>query len=232
MLRLCRLPPPQLSAASPFDWASGALEHRHHHAVDHESGYGGSFAQRQQRRVRSPKRRAETSESLVRPVNRSVVAVLVIAVLNFLGTSCIEPALAWDGPNGFGMAGFPSAFATHLPQTAVRSRVMPPRNMARRIDAQNGLRFRRHAQLRNGLPVLTLPYSSSIGMTTVDVPSVQNGRPSDPPVFVMSQLPNRAPERTAPETPPDYGYVAGCRAIPNGYHCDMPHDGAAAAPGG
>jgi hypothetical protein len=42
--------------------------------------------------------------------------------------------------------------------------------------------------------------------------------------FVMSGLPNGVPEPQAPEIPPDYGFVAGCRAIPNGHHCDTPHN--------
>jgi hypothetical protein len=25
-----------------------------------------------------------------------------------------------------------------------------------------------------------------------------------------------------PAAPRDYSYVSGCRAIPNGYHCDIP----------
>jgi hypothetical protein len=34
-------------------------------------------------------------------------------------------------------------------------------------------------------------------------------------------------ERATAAALPDYGYVAGCHAIPNGYHCDFPHDQAA-----
>src|SRR3954466_5382928 len=116
--------------------------------------------------------------------------LLVVPVLNFLGTGCITPALAWDGPNRLGMGRSPSIFAPHVPPPIGRSSVVAPRNMARHIGiaAQNGLRFRRHAQLRNGFPTLIWPYSSSIGMTTVDVPPVQNDRPSDPdpPVIVIS----------------------------------------------
>jgi hypothetical protein len=58
----------------------------------------------------------------------------------------------------------------------------------------------------------------------MDTPPIQSAVPATPPVIVMSGLPNGVPERRAPETPPDYGYVAGCRAIPNGYHCDIPQE--------
>ena len=58
----------------------------------------------------------------------------------------------------------------------------------------------------------------------LQVPSVANETPSAPVVIVMSGLSDGAPERARPETPPDYGYVAGCHAIPNGYHCDIPHN--------
>jgi hypothetical protein len=32
----------------------------------------------------------------------------------------------------------------------------------------------------------------------------------------------QGPMAPAPGDPPDYSYVPGCHAIPNGYHCDTP----------
>lgn len=137
----------------------------------------------------------------------------------------VAPALARDGVNTFGLAGFSSGFPMHTARPFVRNRVVTRHITARAANVRNDLHF------RHALPIMIWPYSSFVGTTTMDVPPIQSEGPSNPPIFVMSQLPNRVLERP-PETPPDYGYVAGCRAIPNGYHCDMPHEGVAVSPGG
>ena len=145
----------------------------------------------------------------------------VVGLLSLLGTGVVIPALARDGVNTFGAAGFPSSFAIHTARPFMRNSNVMPHIGARNFDVQNDLHFRRHAQLHNGLPITIWPYSSFTDTTPMDVPPTQSELAPIPPVIVMSGLPNGV---QAPEPPPDYGYVAGCRAIPNGYHCDTPHN--------
>jgi hypothetical protein len=91
---------------------------------------------------------------------------------------------------------------------------------------QNGFRFDRDGQLLKGSPIVIWPSWPFFDTTPIQVPQVASDAPSNPVVIVMSGLSDRAPERAIPETPPDYGYVAGCHAIPNGYHCDVPPNSA------
>src|ERR1700683_1839477 len=143
----------------------------------------------------------------------------VVAVLGFLGTSVVAPALARGGVNT-GMVGFRSGFAMHTARPSMRSRVVIRRVFARDADVQNGLRFRRRTQLQNGLPITIWPYSPYTDSAPTDVPLTQSEVPPSPPVLLMSVLSNGGPDRPGPETPADFRYVAGCRAIPNGYHCN------------
>jgi hypothetical protein len=156
----------------------------------------------------------------------------VVAILGFIGMGVAAPALARDGVNTFGMAGFPSSFAMHTARPFMRNSNVMPHIVARNADLRNDLRLHRHALFQNGPPITIWPYSSFDGTTPIDIPPMQSELAPIPPAIVMSGLPNGVPEPQAPETPPDYGYVAGCRAIPNGYHCDTPHNAAAASPGG
>ncbi len=155
----------------------------------------------------------------------------VIVISGLIATGLATPALARDGVNTFGVAGFPSGLVVHAPRPFMRNSIVTPHIVARSADVQNDVRFRRHTRLQNGLPIIW-PYASFTDATPLDVPPSQNEGPSSPSVIVMSSLPNGVPDRVVPETPPDYGYVAGCRPIPNGYHCDAPHNGTAASPGG
>jgi hypothetical protein len=136
----------------------------------------------------------------------------VVAVLGLLGTSVVAPALARGGVNT-GMVGFRS----------MRDRVVVRHVFARHADVQNDLRFRSRTQLQRGLPITIWPYSPYTDSAPMDVPLTQSEVPPSPPVIVMSGLSNSGPDRAEPETPPDSSYVAGCHAIPNGYHCNTPH---------
>ena len=156
----------------------------------------------------------------------------VIVILSLIGTGGAAPALARDGVAMFGAAGFSSGFAMHATQQFMRNSIMAPHIAARNAEVQNDLRFRRHIRLQNGSPITLWPYSSFTDATPLYVPPSESEGPSSPSVIVMSGLPNGVPDRVVPETPPDFGYVAGCRSIPNGYHCDTPHNGTVASPGG
>src|SRR5437764_1185632 len=151
----------------------------------------------------------------------------VVAILGLIGAGVPAPALAWDGGPRFGTAGFPPGFAMHTARPLVRNNVLSPRIPARHANVQNDLRFHRRA-LQNGAPITIWPYSSFTDTTPTYVPPTQSQVVSSPPVIVMSGLPNSGPDRAVPETPPDLSYVAGCHAIPNGYHCDGPRTAAVA----
>jgi hypothetical protein len=148
----------------------------------------------------------------------------VVAILSLAGIGVVAPALARDSANTFGMAGLPSSFAIHTARPFMRNSNVMPHIVARNADLRNDLRLRRHALFQNGRPITIWPYSSFDGTTPIGIPPMQSELAPIPPVIVMSGLPNGVPEPQAPETPPDYGYVAGCRAIPNGYHCDTRHN--------
>ena len=98
-----------------------------------------------------------------------------------------------------------------------------PRTFARHIGVDDGLRFRRHAQFPVGSSIAILSYLQGVETTPMAAPKVASDGPTKPIVIVLSN----PPEHTVPESPRDYSYVSGCRAIPNGYHCDIPGNEAA-----
>jgi hypothetical protein len=163
-----------------------------------------------------------------------------IVILSLLGTGSIAPALARGGATGSGGARASSAFFVHGSRTFTRSHAVTPRFaarnrafIARNIGVRNGLRFRGGNQFLNSWPLGfwpdwwsdSWPYSWPTGTT----PVAAGQGPSDPSVIVISSVPNLAPVQTPPQAPPDYSYVPGCHAVPNGYHCDV-HPNAGAAP--
>jgi hypothetical protein len=147
--------------------------------------------------------------------------VFVIAVLSLLGASVVAPALARGGVNT-GMVGFRSGFAMHTARPPTRSHVVMRTSSPAMRMFKNELRFRR-TQLQNGLPITIWPYSPYTDTAPMDVPLTQSEVLPSPPVILMSGLSSGGLDRTGPETRPDFSYVAGCHAIPNGYHCNTPH---------
>ena len=106
----------------------------------------------------------------------------------------------------------------HAPRASVGSVVGAPRVIVNHVGVQDYLRFHRQ-------PVAVLPYPWFIDTPPIGASPVENATSADPYVIVIAAQPHPAPVRASPETPPDYSYVAGCRAIPNGYHCDTAHNG-------
>jgi hypothetical protein len=141
-----------------------------------------------------------------------------IALLSLIGTGIGAPALARGGGDGFTMPRFAPASSAH-PHPSIRRNLLAPQTFAR--DGA-GLDFRHRNQSENALPIGIWPYWPSIDATPEQSFSERSG--PAPSVVVISGSPRDAPQRVAPETPADYSYVAGCHAIPNGYHCDAPHN--------
>src|SRR3954469_22019230 len=97
----------------------------------------------------------------------------VVALLSLIGTGAPTSALARDGGQRFGMAGFPAGFAMHRVRPLVRNNVLSPRIPARHANVQNDLRFRPRA-LQNGAPITIWPYSSFTDTTPTYVPPSQS----------------------------------------------------------
>jgi hypothetical protein len=51
----------------------------------------------------------------------------------------------------------------------------------------------------------------------IQVPVEETAQPQPQPQIIVLHSDRAA---NPPDPPPDFGYVAGCHAIPNGYHCD------------
>jgi hypothetical protein len=146
-----------------------------------------------------------------------------IAMLGVLST----PAFARGGAGGSGTAPASSAFFVHgsaygartFARNHVARRITVPNSafIARNFGIRNDLRFRQRNQLQDVWPIGAWPYSWPMDTAPVTV----DGGLANPSVIVISAAPSSAPERTGPQTPPDYSYVPGCHAVPNGYHCDV-----------
>ena len=76
---------------------------------------------------------------------------------------------------------------------------------------------------QNGFPTAIWPY---FPLSEAYALPAEAGAASQPEVIVMAGPHVAAPENPTPRAPADYSYIAGCRAIPNGYHCDTTLDGA------
>lgn len=153
-------------------------------------------------------------------MGKHVTRLPAIAILGLFATCSIAPALARGGGGGSGGGRGSAAFAGHGPRAFVRSHAMIRRFAGRNIAFQNNLRLHRGAQWQSGWPIASWLYSWPIDTTPVGIPLVGSERQAGPYVIVIADSLNRAPERTAPSLLPDYSYVPGCHAIPNGYHCD------------
>jgi hypothetical protein len=95
----------------------------------------------------------------------------------------------------------------------VSNRAFVTRNLAFR----NNLRARQLAPVQSFWPMGWWPDSWPVSTPTV----VVGDGPAVPSVIVVSTPTAGASGAGAPVMPPDYGYVAGCHPIPNGYHCDV-----------
>ena len=72
-----------------------------------------------------------------------------------------------------------------------------------------------HARFGPGGTLLGLPFSPFVDTAPIQSPAAEPVRPE---VIVMP-VPT-APHQAPPQASLDFSYVAGCHAIPNGYHCD------------
>ena len=124
-----------------------------------------------------------------------------------------------------GRAGFSGRVVVGTPRALISRPIMPRRAIAaQRFHAFNGA-ARLRQRFLTGFPVSGIwPDFWWPDTPVMQVPAPTDGASQTPlqPQIVVVQ--SDAAAHTAPEPPPDFGYIAGCRAIPNGYHCDtLPH---------
>jgi hypothetical protein len=143
---------------------------------------------------------------------------MIAIILGLLETGSMAPAFArgGGGAHGIGIGRFPARVSPIFRSGRIRARGM----VAGPGGVQNG-GFHRGAAFRNPGLAGIWPYPWwPIDTTPTEVGAAV---PSEPQVIVISSS-NYAQGRIAPAPgdPPDYSYVPGCHAIPNGYHCDAP----------
>jgi hypothetical protein len=146
---------------------------------------------------------------------------LAIAVVSIATVGGSTPASAWDGINRFGIAGGSLGSMVRALPSPTRNRIGTAHIMARSFGRENGLRVHRNDQLQNGFPVAVWPYLPSTDTTPTDVTSAESEPSAGPQVIILSSSSQGEPLAGAAKAQFDHSY-AGCHAIPNGYHCDMP----------
>jgi hypothetical protein len=151
-------------------------------------------------------------------MHRCALWASAITMLSLVGSA---PEIAWGQMNRVG-SGRPSlGFSTHLSRAPLASRRTGNNVAIGRLRLQEVLGLRRRGLTRNTLPAAIWPYGLD---SPIQAPYAAEAVPLQPEVLVIAGSHGDLPENTTPQTPPDYSYVAGCHAIPNGYHCDNAHN--------
>jgi hypothetical protein len=127
------------------------------------------------------------------------------------------------GVHSLGSPAFRSASFVRVP--LIRDNLGVPGVVPRQFAIGNDRLLRRRDQFENVWPIGIWPFWPSGDTIPAVVTSSGSDVPASRSVTVVSGAPNGEPERTESATPRDYSYVAGCHAIPNGYHCDSPRHG-------
>jgi hypothetical protein len=95
----------------------------------------------------------------------------------------------------------------------VRGGLGAPPIVPRQINVADELRRRGRGPFENGFPIGAWTYWPYID-------TVSSQAPAAPTVIVASAAPTPASQQKPSDQLPDYSYIPGCHAIPNGYHCD------------
>jgi hypothetical protein len=151
-------------------------------------------------------------------MNRKLLATAALTIFGVLATSNMATAEA----HGAHASGFIAA-SPHAARGNANLMIGRHVGPARTASIRNNRGGSRSDDDRRGTAILGWPYYP----TFEEIPVTANDVPSQPQVIVVSGGAGAAPSRGAPDAGPDYSFVAGCRAIPNGYHCDPPRQGAA-----
>jgi hypothetical protein len=178
-------------------------------------------------------------------MSERVFWISAVALLGFLGANSVTPALARGGGGGGGghaaggaaYGGHTTGSVGHVGNGSVAflgphgiivggTRLVNGRfaTTSRFATNRNGLGVVGRDGSGNGAAVIGWPYYPAFEAIPVGPTEVS----TQPQVIVISGDPGVTPTRTAPDTRLDYSFVAGCHAIPNGYHCDPPRSEAPA----
>jgi hypothetical protein len=143
-------------------------------------------------------------------------AFILVGLLAPQAAARTDVGLSGPGFSGRVVIGTPRAF---ISRPAMARRAIS----AQRFRPFNGDRLRQ--RVLTGFPASGIwPGFGWPDTQYVEVPTTTDGASQTQlqPHIVVVQSDTAA--HTASEPPPDFGYVPGCRAIPNGYHCDtLPH---------
>jgi hypothetical protein len=149
-------------------------------------------------------------------MNRHIRLLPALNLLLVVGSA--SPVLAWDGFNhanaGFGAR--PSA--VHRPLLA--SDHMIGRH---HLQISNSQRAERDRHKQASVATTVWPFTPFVDTSAAQLVPIDNQPPAEPQVIIVSNAQQPQSDRPRSDMPPDFGYVPGCRAIPNGYHCDNPH---------
>ena len=142
--------------------------------------------------------------------------VLQFSMVPILLGLLASQADARSGSGGFSGGIVIGASSAHIS----RQRPVLP---AQRIRASNLQRSHQRSLAQNGIPIGGIwpgfwwpDATQAVAAPTIDA----TAQPQLQPQVIIMQSDKAA--HTASEPAPDFGYIPGCHAIPNGYHCDTP----------
>ena len=144
--------------------------------------------------------------------------VLQFSVVPMLLGLLASQADARSGSGGFSGGIVIGASAAHISRQFIARRPVLP---AQRIRASNLQRLHQRSLAQNGIPIggIWPGFGWPDATQAVAAPAIDATAQPQPEVIIMH---SDTAAHTASEPPPDFGYIPGCHAIPNGYHCDTP----------
>src|SRR5882724_1750551 len=151
-------------------------------------------------------------------MRKASLCLLVIVMPSLFGMAKTTPGLARAAT-----AEHPPSSFMQVPRVQTRSGIFEPQSFTHHADIQHHQRVHHIAQPQIGMPLPFWPDSTFIYSAPIE-PTSGGDEISPNPYVIISPLQASSPQAQTPsQAAPDYSYVAGCRAIPNGYSCDTAH---------
>lgn len=152
----------------------------------------------------------------MRPVLRSLAFVLGMLTISPYADARMGVG-GWFGFSG-GFRGSAGSFVSEVPSGHVTNGLRRQFLVHReRVGAEHfrGPRMRRDQAFKPSVGLFDDTWWPDV--TEVVTYASPPEEPVQPQIVIIQR--DKTESKLA-EAPPDYGYVAGCHAIPNGYHCD------------
>ena len=142
-------------------------------------------------------------------------SVLRLIALWLVGLDGAVPALARGSPAAMAMTAIRPGSPTHFAEPSMRHRLSPSHwdNHGHKFHSQHRMRS------QGTQPVVTWPYAPYVEAVPMTTAATGREAPPDPQVIVVPSNPQQQPT-VVQESRLDFGYIAGCQAIPKGYLCD------------